>query len=116
MANGLIVWDRPDLFSLQLLGVGSLWTTGVRYRLQLYSSYGRPGSPFAPGLDCYAQIGARLTDLHVKYESQPEHPLERTEVGKLDWRVEKMALSKDRAKLGNRLPVVGKEVRPESMR
>jgi len=38
-------------------------------------------------------------DLHVNYEQQPEHPLDRIENGKLDWRVEKMALSKDKTEL-----------------
>jgi predicted helicase len=47
----------------------------------------------------FAQIGQALMDLHIGYEKQPEFPLERTEVGQLDWRVEKMSLSKDRTKL-----------------
>jgi predicted helicase len=38
-------------------------------------------------------------DLHIGYEKQPEYPLERTEVGQLDWKVEKMSLSKDKTKL-----------------
>jgi predicted helicase len=33
--------------------------------------------------------------LHIEYEQQAEYPLERTETGKLDWRVEKMTLGKD---------------------
>jgi predicted helicase len=37
--------------------------------------------------------------LHIEYEQQPEYPLERTETGKLDWRVEKMAISKDKSQL-----------------
>jgi predicted helicase len=36
---------------------------------------------------------------HIEYEQQAEYPLKRTETGKLDWRVEKMALSKDRTQL-----------------
>jgi len=39
------------------------------------------------------------TRLHVEYEKQEEYPLELTETGKLDWRVEKMALSKDKTQL-----------------
>jgi predicted helicase len=31
--------------------------------------------------------------------NEPEYPLDRTEIGQLDWRVEKMALSKDKTKL-----------------
>ena len=37
--------------------------------------------------------------LHIEYEQQSEYPLERRETGKLDWRVEKMALSKDKSQL-----------------
>jgi predicted helicase len=38
-------------------------------------------------------------NLHIGYEYQPEYPLDRTEVGQLDWKVEKMSLSKDKTKL-----------------
>ena len=37
--------------------------------------------------------------LHLEYEKQKEYPLGRRETGKLNWRVEKMALSKDKSKL-----------------
>jgi predicted helicase len=37
--------------------------------------------------------------LHIEYEQQKEYPLERRETGKLNWRVEKMALSKDKSQL-----------------
>ena len=37
--------------------------------------------------------------LHIDYEKQPEYPLERTETGKLDWKVVKMSLSKDKSQL-----------------
>jgi hypothetical protein len=37
--------------------------------------------------------------LHIEYEQQAEYRLERRETGKLDWRVEKMALSKDKTQL-----------------
>ncbi len=46
-----------------------------------------------------AKAGERLADLHVNYEKQPEYPLRRTETGKLDWRVEKMRLNKDKTSL-----------------
>jgi predicted helicase len=46
-----------------------------------------------------AEAGRRLADLHVNYEQQPEYPLGRAEKGQLDWRVEKMRLSKDKASL-----------------
>jgi predicted helicase len=44
----------------------------------------------------FADAGKRLADLHVNYEQQPEHPLEHVEKGQLNWRVEKMRLSKDK--------------------
>jgi predicted helicase len=37
--------------------------------------------------------------LHIEYEHQAEYPLQRTEAGKLDWRVERMTLSKDKSQL-----------------
>lgn len=58
-----------------------------------------PRIPFAPEFKAYARIGAALMRLHIEYEQQPEYPLERTETGKLDWRVEKMTLSKDKSQL-----------------
>ena len=46
-----------------------------------------------------AEIGAALMKLHIDYEKQAEYPLERRETGKLNWRVEKMTLSKDKSLL-----------------
>lgn len=47
----------------------------------------------------FADAGKKLADLHVSYEQQPQYPLERVEKGQLNWRVEKMRLSKDKATL-----------------
>ena len=47
----------------------------------------------------FADAGKRLADLHVSYEQQPEYPLERVEKGQLNWRVEKIRLSKDKTTL-----------------
>ena len=41
-----------------------------------------------------AEIGAALMKLHIEYEKQKEYPLERRETGKLNWRVERMALNR----------------------
>ena len=43
--------------------------------------------------------GRRLAEIHVHYEQQPEYPLTRTEKAgqKLDYRVAKMRLSKDKS-------------------
>jgi hypothetical protein len=47
----------------------------------------------------FAKAGQRLADLHVNYEQQREYPLERVEKGQLNWRVQKMRLSKDKTTL-----------------
>ena len=61
-----------------------------------------PHIPFAEDFWGFAEAGARLADLHVTYESQPEYDklqfLQTPDVP-LDWRVEKMKLSKDKTSL-----------------
>jgi predicted helicase len=49
----------------------------------------------------FAKAGRKLADLHVGYEQAKEYPLKRRENPKapLNWRVEKMKLSKDKAAL-----------------
>jgi predicted helicase len=47
----------------------------------------------------FADAGKRLADIHVNYEQQPEYRLERVEKGQLNWRVEKVRLSKDKTTL-----------------
>jgi predicted helicase len=47
----------------------------------------------------YARIGKRLMDIHIHYEQQPEYKLDNKETGKLNWRVEKMKLNKDKTEL-----------------
>jgi predicted helicase len=58
-----------------------------------------PRIPMAPEFRRFAEIGAALMKLHIEYEKQAEYPLERRETGRLNWRVEKMALSKDKSQL-----------------
>jgi len=58
-----------------------------------------PRIPMAPEFRRVAEIGATLMKLHIEYEKQAEYPLERREAGKLNWRVEKMTLSKDKSLL-----------------
>jgi predicted helicase len=60
-----------------------------------------PRIPFADDFWAFAQAGARLAELHVNYEQQPEYPLHFVETPgePLDWRVEKMRLSKDKTQL-----------------
>jgi predicted helicase len=58
-------------------------------------------SPDNEAFHAFAKVGKRLADLHVEYEKQKEYPLERVEKPgqKLDFRVEKMRLSKDKQTL-----------------
>lgn len=60
-----------------------------------------PRIPFAPDFWGFARAGARLAELHVNYEKQPEYPLQRIEnpKEKLNLRVEKMRLGKDKTSL-----------------
>ena len=49
----------------------------------------------------FVEGGRRLAEIHVNYEQQAEYPLTKTEKAgeKLDWRVTKMRLSKDKTSL-----------------
>jgi predicted helicase len=49
----------------------------------------------------FAKAGQRLAEIHVQYEQQPEYPLTKTEKTgeKLDWRITRMRLSKDKTAL-----------------
>jgi predicted helicase len=49
----------------------------------------------------FVKAGKRLSEIHVHYEQQPEYPLVKTEKKgeKLDYRVTKMKLSKDKTTL-----------------
>jgi predicted helicase len=60
-----------------------------------------PRIPYAPDFSAFAEAGKRLADLHVNYETQKEYKLEFIEnaKSKLDWRVEKMRLSKDKTRI-----------------
>ncbi len=58
-----------------------------------------PRIPFAPEFAKFAIYGEALMDRHINYEKQREYPLERPETGRLNWRVEKMVLSKDKTQL-----------------
>ena len=60
-----------------------------------------PRIPFVQDFWAFAQAGARLADLHVNYETQPEYRLNWIENADkpLNWRVERMKLSKDKHSL-----------------
>jgi predicted helicase len=60
-----------------------------------------PRIPFvksAADFRAFVRAGERLADLHVNYEAQPEFALQHTESpdAPLDWRVERMRLSRDK--------------------
>lgn len=60
-----------------------------------------PRIPFLADFPAYADAGKKLMEWHLDYEKQPEYPMQRIEAPyqTLDWRVEKMRLSKDRTDL-----------------
>ncbi|VXD21577.1 DNA or RNA helicase of superfamily II [Planktothrix serta PCC 8927] len=60
-----------------------------------------PRIPYAPDFRGFVDAGQQLADLHLNYEQQPEYSLkfiENDEVP-LNWRVEKMKLSKDKTQI-----------------
>ena len=70
----------------------------------LSQKMGKDGAPASSQGDAaifwrFAEAGRRLAELHVNYEQQAEYPLERVEKGQLNYRVEKMRLSKDKTTL-----------------
>ena len=61
-----------------------------------------PHIPFAKDFWGFSKAGAHLAELHVTYESQPEYDklkFVQTPDMPLDWRVEKMKLSKDKTQI-----------------
>ena len=80
---------------------GLLHHPAYRQRYQANLKRELPRIPFASDFRAFAAAGARLAAIHVGYEEQPEHPLQQIETPEmpLDWRVEKMRLSKDKTQL-----------------
>jgi predicted helicase len=58
-----------------------------------------PRLPYAPDFWAFAKAGQLLADLHLHYETQPEYPLQLVIKEPLNWRVDKMKLSKDKTTL-----------------
>ena len=61
-----------------------------------------PRIPFANDFWKFAEAGKQLADLHINYESVPKYAgltLKQTPDMPLDWRVEKMTLSKDKTQI-----------------
>lgn len=74
-----------------------------QYREQYAANLRRelPRIPFALDFRRFAEAGAWLAELHVNYENQPEYSLQALENkdARLNWRVERMRLSKDKAQI-----------------
>ena len=60
-----------------------------------------PHFPYAPDFWAFANAGAKLAELHVHYEAQPQYPLTFVEdaTKQLDFRVKRMKFSKDKTRL-----------------
>ena len=80
---------------------GLLHHPQYRERYQANLKRDLPHIPFALDFWAFAKAGARLADMHVGYEQMPPYPLTMVETpGKpLNWRVEKMRLSKDKTQI-----------------
>ena len=80
---------------------GLLHHPGYLKRYQANLKRELPRIPFAHEFRAFASAGSRLAQIHVGYEEQPEYRLGQIETPDmpLDWRVDKMRLSKDRTQL-----------------
>ncbi len=80
---------------------GLLQHPTYRERYQANLKRDLPRLPYAPDFWGFAKAGQRLGEIHIGYEDIEEYPLTLIETpGKsLDWRVEKMRLSKDKAQI-----------------
>ena len=90
---------------------GLLHHPGYRERYQANLKRELPRLPFAPDFRAFAAAGARLAEIHVGYEEMSPYALEEIETPgqPLDYRVEKMRLSKDRTQIRyKRLPGPGR--------
>ena len=60
-----------------------------------------PRIPFAPDFGAFSKAGKELANLHVNYEAQPEYKLTWIEDidARVNYRVERMALSKDKTQI-----------------
>ena len=87
-----------------------------RYRANLRRDL--PRLPFAPDFRAFEEAGARLAEIHMGYEDMAEHPLAFAEKpgAPLDWRVERMRLSKDKTSIRYNDFLALEEVPPEAFR
>ena len=80
---------------------GLLHHPTYRKRYQANLKRDLPHLPYAPDFRGFAKAGGRLGEIHIGYEDADEYPIKKIETpGKpLDWRVEKMRLSKDKTRI-----------------
>ncbi len=81
---------------------GLLHHPAYRERYEMNLKRDLPHIPFAEDFWGFANAGARLTELHLNYESCPKYDKLRyieTPGMPIEWRVEKMKLSKDKTQL-----------------
>ena len=81
---------------------GLLHHPGYREKYEANLKRDLPHIPYTKNFWGFANAGERLAEIHVNYESQPEYSdlqfIQNLEVP-LDWRVEKMKLSKDKTQI-----------------
>ena len=72
-----------------------------RERYQANLKRDLPRLPYTPDFWAFAKAGGRLGEIHIGYENADEYSIKKIETpGKpLDWRVEKMRLSKDKTQI-----------------
>ena len=80
---------------------GLLHHPTYRKRYQANLKRDLPHLPYAPNFWDFAKAGQRLGEIHIGYEDADEYRMKKIETpGKpLDWRVEKMRLSKDKTQI-----------------
>ena len=80
---------------------GLLHHPGYRERYQANLKRELPRLPFAPDFRAFAAGGARLSEIHIGYEEMSPYALNEIEMPgqTLNYRVEKMHLSKDRTQI-----------------
>ena len=78
-----------------------LYHPDYRERYQANLKRDLPHLPYPPNFWEFAKAGGRLGEIHLGYEDVDEYPIKKVETpGKpLDWRVEKMKLSKDKTQI-----------------
>ena len=94
--------DRITKWDIFYYNYGLLHQPDYRAKYQENLKRNFPRIPFATDFWKFAEAGKQLADLHVNYESVPKYAgltLKATPDMPLDWRVEKMTLSKDKTQI-----------------